>query len=65
VWWCARLPPALERLDDDHVSTAAWTRRIDIGRLFQHVVIGWWRNGEQCRATIKMRTRDNQDEKAF
>ena len=45
--WCAGLTPALERLDDDHVSTAAWTRRIDIWRLFRRVVIGWWRDGEQ------------------
>src|ERR1700741_4289231 len=47
IRWCAGLTPALERLNDEHVSTAAWTQRIDIWRLFRRIVIGWWRDGEQ------------------
>jgi hypothetical protein len=46
VRWCAGLTPALERLDDDHVSAAAWARQTGIERLFRHVVIGRRRNGE-------------------
>ena len=45
--WCTGLTPALECLDDDHVSPAAWARWTVIERLFRHVVIGWWRDGEQ------------------
>jgi hypothetical protein len=40
------LAPASEGLDDDHVPTTAWTRRIGIERLFRHIVIGWWSDGE-------------------
>ena len=45
--WCAGLTPALERLDDDHVSPTAWTRWADIERLFRHVVIGRRHDGEE------------------
>ena len=36
VRWCPGLTPAPERLDDDHVSAAAWARRTGIERLFRH-----------------------------
>ena len=36
-----------ESLDDNHVSTAAWTQRMDIDRLFQQVVIGWWHDSQE------------------
>ena len=36
----ARLPPALERLDDDHASAAARAWRADVVRFFRVVVIG-------------------------
>ena len=48
---CAGLTPTLERLDDDHVSSAARARWTGIERLFRHVVIGWWRDGEQFACT--------------
>ena len=41
------LTPAGESLDDDHVSTAAWTQRMDIEWLFQQVVIGRRRDGQE------------------
>src|ERR1700741_3758545 len=57
VRWCTGLTPALERLNDDHVSTAAWARWTGIERLFRHVVIGWWRDGEQFACTREVRRR--------
>ena len=58
--WCAGLTPALERLDDDHVSTAAWARQTGIERLFRHVVIERWRDRQQfactCEAGLARRT---------
>jgi hypothetical protein len=60
VRWCAGLTPALERLDDDHVSTAAWARQTGIERLFRHVVIERWRDRQQfactCEAGLARRT---------
>ena len=60
VRWCAGLTPALERLDDDHVSPTAWARWADIERLFRHVVIGRRRDGEQfagaCEAGLARRS---------
>src|SRR5271166_831760 len=41
------LAPAGEGLDDDHVSPAAWARRTGVERLFWHVIIGRWRDGEE------------------
>src|ERR1700747_1016639 len=43
VRWCTGLTPALERLDDDHVSTTAWAGWAHIERLVRHVVL--WRRG--------------------
>ena len=43
----ARLAPALEGLDDDHVPAAAGARRTGVGRLVRRVVVGRRRDGEQ------------------
>jgi hypothetical protein len=45
------LSPAGEGLDDDDVPTAAWTRRINIERLFRQLVIGRRCDGEQFAGT--------------
>ena len=62
VRWRAGLTPALERLDDDHVSAAAWARRTDIERLLRHAVVGRWRDGEEFvgarEAGLARRTRE-------
>src|SRR3984885_11059216 len=60
VRWCTGLTPALERLDDDHVSPTAWAGWAHIERLVRHVVIGRRRDGEKfagaCEAGLTRRT---------
>src|ERR1700722_9097918 len=60
VRWCTGLTPALERLDDDHVSTTAWAGWAHIERLVRHVVIWRRRDGEKftgaCEAGLTRRT---------
>ena len=44
---CARLPPPLERLDDDHAPAAAGAWRAEVVWFFRCVVIGRRRDGQQ------------------
>src|SRR6476619_1880764 len=44
---CARLAPAREGLDDDHVPAAARAWRADIDRALWLIVVRWRRDGQQ------------------
>jgi hypothetical protein len=46
-WRRAGLLPVFERLDHDHMSTAAWTWRADIDWLDCVSMVWWWRDVEQ------------------
>jgi hypothetical protein len=49
------LTPALESLDDDHISPAAWARWTGTERLLRHVVIGRRGDGEEFAVAGKAR----------
>ena len=53
-WWGARLIPAREELDDDHVAAAARAQRSGIWRVDRCVVPGRWCDSKQSAGVLEM-----------